>query len=74
MKLNLDIKTLITICGIAIVFGGFYYGTQMRLSTLESNISNVKTDNTQLQQEMTTLKKQVKNLAKKVSKQNPNRR
>ena len=50
MKINLDIKTLITIVTFAAMMGGFYYTTQSRLNDLESSV--VK------------LEKQVKRLAK----------
>ena len=50
MKINLDIKTLITIVTFAATMGGFYYTTQSRLNDLESSV--VK------------LEKQVKRLAK----------
>ena len=38
MKLNLDLKTLITIVTFAAVIGGFYYTTQDRLTHLEENV------------------------------------
>tara|TARA_R100000152_G_C6661233_1_gene100053 strand:- start:214 stop:372 length:159 start_codon:yes stop_codon:yes gene_type:complete len=49
--MKIDIKTLITLLTIAATLGGFYYTTQSRLDNLE--------------QEVTTLKKQVKRLARK---------
>ena len=50
MKVNLDIKTLITIVTFAAMIGGFYYTTQSRLNDLESTVIK--------------LEKQVKRLAK----------
>ena len=54
MKLDLDLKSIIAICTIAATLGGFYYTTQSRLDNLE--------------QEVTTLKKQVKRIARKNTK------
>lgn len=39
MKINLDLKTLITIVAFAATMGGFYYSTQERLDNLENDIS-----------------------------------
>jgi hypothetical protein len=52
--MKLDIKTLITLLTIAATLGGFYYTTQIRLDSLEQEISQVK--------------KQVKRLARKNNK------
>tara|TARA_R110000824_G_scaffold78951_2_gene198987 strand:- start:1093 stop:1251 length:159 start_codon:yes stop_codon:yes gene_type:complete len=49
--MKLDIKTLITLLTIAATLGGFYYTTQIRLDSLE--------------QEVTKLQKQVKRIARK---------
>jgi hypothetical protein len=38
VKLDLDIKTLITIITFAAVIGGFYYTTQDRLTHLEEDV------------------------------------
>ena len=38
MKINLDLKTLITIVTFAAMIGGFYYTTQSRLDDLESSV------------------------------------
>tara|TARA_B100000287_G_C20626094_1_gene777895 strand:+ start:616 stop:777 length:162 start_codon:yes stop_codon:yes gene_type:complete len=51
MKINLDLKTLITIVTFAAMMGGFYYTTQIRLNDLENDISK--------------LQKQVKRISKK---------
>lgn len=42
VKVNLDIKTLITIISIATMMGGFYYTTQTRLDSLESSVSDMQ--------------------------------
>ncbi len=39
VKINLDLKTLITIVAFAATMGGFYYSTQERLANLEDEIS-----------------------------------
>ena len=54
MDIKLDIKTLIAILTIAATLGGFYYTTQTRLDSLE--------------QEVTSLKKQIKRMVRKNSK------
>mgnify|MGYP003114537394 CR=1 FL=1 len=53
--MKIDIKTLITLLTIAATLGGFYYTTQTRLDSLESEVSQ--------------LQKQVKRLARKQAKQ-----
>ena len=40
--MKLDIKTLITLLTIAAVLGGFYYTTQIRLDSLEQEVTQVK--------------------------------
>ena len=42
MKLNLDLKTLITIATFAAVLGGFYYTTQDRLTHLEEDVMQLQ--------------------------------
>ena len=54
VKINLDLKTLITIVTFAAMMGGFYYTTQIRLNDLENDISK--------------LQKQVKRIARKNTK------
>ena len=61
--LKLDIKTLLVLAGIAVTFGGFYYGTQLRLDHLEAVVQVV-------QEENSNLKKQVQRLTKKVNRRN----
>ena len=53
-NMKLDIKTLITLLTFAATLGGFYYTTQIRLDSLE--------------QEVTKLQKQVKRIARKNTK------
>ena len=53
MKLNLDLKTLVTIITFAVAMGGFFYTTQDRLIHLEENI-------TQLQKQVKRLMRQNK--------------
>tara|TARA_B100000287_G_scaffold86833_2_gene79480 strand:- start:936 stop:1094 length:159 start_codon:yes stop_codon:yes gene_type:complete len=52
--MKLDIKTLITLLTITATLSGFYYTTQIRLDSLE--------------QEVTKLQKQIKRIARKNSK------
>ena len=52
--MKLDIKTLINLLTLAATLGGFYYTTQSRLDNLEG--------------EVTTLKKQIKRIARKAQK------
>ncbi len=49
--MKLDIKTVITLLTFAAVLGGFYYTTQMRLDSLEKDV--------------TTLSKKVQRMSKK---------
>ena len=39
--MKLDIKTVITLLGIAAMLGGFYYTTEMRLESLESKVASL---------------------------------
>jgi len=59
--LKLDIKTLLVLAGIAVTFGGFYYGTQLRLDHLEAAVQAVQEENSSIQ-------KLVHRLAKKANK------
>ena len=42
MKLDLDLKTLITIVAFAATMGGFYYTTQSRLDSLETAVTQLQ--------------------------------
>ena len=42
MKLDLDIKPLITIVAFAATMGGFYYTTQSRLDSLETEVTQLQ--------------------------------
>jgi hypothetical protein len=39
--MKLDIKTVITLLTFSAVLGGFYYTTQMRLDSLEKDVSTL---------------------------------
>ena len=41
MKIDLDLKTLITIVAFAAGIGGFYYTTQMRLDNIEEEMDQL---------------------------------
>jgi hypothetical protein len=57
----MDIKTLIAIGGIVALMGGFYYSTQHRLDTLESQIGAVSHKLVVQQGEVRKLRKQIRN-------------
>ena len=42
MKLDLDLKTLITIAAFAAAVGGFYYTTEDRLTHLEEDVMQLQ--------------------------------
>ena len=42
MKLNLDLKTLITIITFAVAASGFYYTTQTRIDDLETEVTQLQ--------------------------------
>ena len=62
-EVKIDIKTLVVLGGLAVTFGGFYFGTEYRLNASESQLSALKKD-------QDALKKQVQNLQKKINKIN----
>ena len=62
--MKLDIKTLIVLGSLAVTFGGFYYGTEYRLNSLEQEISEAKKDNSKLTSQVQRLLKRVKRLEK----------
>jgi uncharacterized protein YneF (UPF0154 family) len=49
--MKLDIKSLITIVTFAATMGGFYYSTQLRLDSLEENVSVVEKQIKQLKRQ-----------------------
>ena len=63
-RMKLDIKTLIVLAGIAITFGGFYYGTEYRLSSLEQDVKSLQQDNNDLGTKITRTIKRIKRLEK----------
>jgi cell division protein FtsL len=62
--MKLDIKTLIVLAGLAVTFGGFYYGTEYRLSTLESEVKSAKKKNSDLEVRIQKLSKRMKRIEK----------
>ena len=59
-KLTLDIKTLITVCGIIAMLGGFYYSTQYRLDALEEQITKISQKLDTQSGELKQIKKQIR--------------
>ncbi len=59
-KLTLDIKTLITVCGIIAMLGGFYYSTQYRLDALEDQITKISQKLDTQNGELKQIKKQIR--------------
>jgi len=60
MELTLDIKTVITVCGIVALLGGFYYSTQHRLSQLEVQLQDISKQLSVQTGELSQIKKQMK--------------
>ena len=42
MKLQLDLKTLITLAGIVAMLSGFMYKTQLRLDNIEEDLVSIE--------------------------------
>ena len=62
--MKIDIKTLILLGSIAIAVGGFYYGTEYRLSSLEQDVKALQKDNNDLGDKITRTIKRIKRLEK----------
>ena len=65
MNLTMDIKTLIAVATIVALMGGFYYSTQYRLDTLESQIGEVSQKLDTQRGEIRQLRKQIRNKGNK---------
>jgi hypothetical protein len=65
MKIELDLKTLITLGGIIAMLSGFVYTTSLRLEMVESRLERVEDDQTTLKKRHSHSKK-----GKKTSKEN----
>ena len=63
MDFKIDIKLLITLLTFATTMGGFYYTTQLRLDSLESEIAQCNSS-----EPVDKLAKKVQNLTKRVKK------
>ena len=46
--MKLDIKTIITLLTLAAALGGFYYTTNLRLDSLEQDVTSLKGTDVQL--------------------------
>ena len=62
--MKLDIKTLILLGSIAIAFGGFYYGTEYRLSNLEADVRALQVSDDDLGQKINKAIKRIKRFEK----------
>jgi len=62
--MKLDIKTLIFLIGLAVTFGGFYYGTEYRLSSLETQVDVMEEQNKDLSARIQKLAKRIKRIDK----------
>ena len=62
--MKLDLKMLVLLGGLAVTFGGFYYGTEYRLNTLEQQVESVEKRNKGLEIRVQKLSKRVKRLEK----------
>jgi hypothetical protein len=71
--MKFDLKTLITLAGIIMLMGGFYYTTQLRLEILENEVHALKTQDIDMRTWMTDMSKKVQRLNKKIDKRENNR-
>jgi len=62
--MKIDIKTLILLGSIAIAFGGFYYGTEYRLSNLEADVQALQVSDDDLGQKINKAIKRIKRFEK----------
>lgn len=62
--MKFDLKTLLVLGGLAVTFGGFYYGTEYRLDHLEQQISDVKKENSSLKAQIQKINKKIRRLEK----------
>ena len=52
MKIEFDIKTLITLGGIVAMLSGFVYTTRLRLEIFDQRIEKIESDNHQLKRKL----------------------
>ena len=62
--MKIDIKTLILLGSIAIAFGGFYYGTEYRLSNLEADVQALQVSDDDLGEKINKAIKRIKRYGK----------
>tara|TARA_R110000824_G_scaffold199139_1_gene383189 strand:- start:137 stop:304 length:168 start_codon:yes stop_codon:yes gene_type:complete len=55
---------MILLGGLAVTFGGFYYGTEYRLSHLEDEIAELEQSRSSLKNQIQKLSRRVKRLEK----------
>ena len=59
---KIDIKTMIVIGGLLVTFGGFYYGTQLRLDSLEGSVASLTEKHGKMQKQIQRQSKKLKSL------------
>ena len=62
--MKIDIKTLIVLASVAVTIGGFYYGTEYRLSTLEQKTELMEAKNSELEKRIQKISKRLKRVEK----------
>jgi|TARA_R110000824_G_scaffold47754_1_gene135602 hypothetical protein len=58
--MKLDLKILVMLGGLAVTFGGFYFGTEYRLNSLEARVAVVEEKNNSLETRIQKLSKRIK--------------
>lgn len=67
-NVKIDLKTILVLGGILITMGGFYYTTQMRLDSLESEVQILIEDTRSARTTMDGVSKHMKRVSKRVTK------
>ena len=65
--IKLDVKTLITVGGIFVALGGFYYTTQLRLESLEEKVQVLSENSRSAHKSNEWASKQIKRLNKRIN-------
>ena len=67
-SIKLDLKSIITVGTIIAVLGGFYFTTELRLGSLETEVQNLSAKVESLQSAVQNSSKQTKRLQKRITK------